>query len=287
MGESRTEALQVGFDGSIRLEFHGATVSSNGGLLPYRDLDDALDLTPMASAALQDWRTGTNICHSLTALLRQSIYSRVAGYEDLNDAERLAVDPIMRQVVGGRATKKQAASTSEMGRFETEVLTQAKNLAALMELSGKWIAQVQQRRPIDRIILDLDSSVSETHGQQEGSAYNGYFECMCYHPMFCFNQFNDLERALLRPGNVASAHDWRLVLEPVVARYRTWMIKRYFRGDAGFANPEVYVFLEAESYRYAIRLPANPVLYRAIQHLMTRPVGRPPAKPIVQYHDFT
>jgi hypothetical protein len=287
MGESRTEALQVGFDGSIRLEFHGATVSSNGGLLPYRDLDDALDLTPMASAALKDWRTGTNICHSLTALLRQSIYSRVAGYEDLNDAERLAVDPIMRQVVGGRATKKQAASTSEMGRFETEVLTQPKNLAALMELSGKWIAQVQQRRPIDRIILDLDSSVSETHGQQEGSAYNGYFECMCYHPMFCFNQFNDLERALLRPGNVASAHDWRLVLEPVVARYRTWMIKRYFRGDAGFANPEVYVFLEAESYRYAIRLPANPVLYREIQHLMTRPVGRPPAKPIVQYHDFT
>jgi hypothetical protein len=116
----------------------------------------------------------------MTALLRQSVYSRVASYDDLNDAERLAVDPVMRQVVGGRATKKQAASTSEMGRFETEVLTQAKNLAALMESSGKWIEHVQQRQSIDRIILDLDSSVSETHGQQEGSAYNGYFECTCY-----------------------------------------------------------------------------------------------------------
>jgi hypothetical protein len=286
MGESRKEALTVGFDGSIRLEFHGATVSSDGGLLAYRDLDNALGLTTMASAGLKDWRTGTNICHSMTALLRQSVYSRVAGYDDLNDAERLAVDPVLRQVVGGRAIKKQAASTSQMGRFETEVLTQSKNLAALMELSGKWIEHLQQRRPIDRIILDLDSSVSETHGQQEGSAYNGYFECTCYHPLFCFNQFGDLERALLRNGNVASAHDWRSVLEPVVARYRTWKIKRYFRGDAGFANPEVYLFLEAEGYLYAIRLPSNDVLQREIQHLMTRPVGRPPEKPIVLFHDF-
>ncbi len=286
MGESRKEALQVGFDGSVRLEFHGATVSSDGGLLAYRDLDNALGLTTMASAGLKDWRTGTNICHSMTALLRQSVYSRVAGYDDLNDAERLAVDPVLRQVVGGRATKKQAASTSEMGRFETEVLTEAKNLAALMEMSGKWIEHVQQRRPIDRIILDLDSSVSETHGQQEGSAYNGYFECTCYHPLFCFNQFGDLERALLRNGNVASAHEWRSVLEPVVARYRAWKIKRYFRGDAGFANPEVYLFLEAEGYLYAIRLPSNDVLQREIQHLMTRPVGRPPAQPLVLFHDF-
>ena len=287
MGESRKEALRVGFDGSVRLEFHGATVSSDGGLLASRDVDDALGLTATAGAALADWRTGTNIRHSLTALLRQSVYSRLAGYDDLNDADRLAVDPVMRQVVGGRATEKEAASTSQMARFETDVLTQPDNLAALMNLSAKWIDQVQQRRPTDRIILDLDSSVSETHGQQEGSAYNGYFECTCYHPLFCFNQDGDLERALLRNGNVASADDWRSVLEPVVARYRHRKIKKLFRGDAGFANPEVYPFLETEGYLYAIRLPANPVLYREIQHLMTRPVGRPPEKPIVKYHDFT
>ena len=289
MGESRKEALRLGFDGSIRLEFHGATVSSNGGLLVYRDVDDALGLTARAGAALTDGRTGTNIRHTLTALLRQSIYSRLAGYDDLNDAKRLAVDPTMRQVVGGRATKKQAAKTSRMARFETDVLTQSANLAALMDLSAKWIGQVQQYRSTDRVILDLDSSVSETHGQQEGSAYNGYFECTCYHPLFCFNQDGDLERALLRNGNVASADDWRSVLEPVVARYRQRprSFQRYFRGDAGFANPQVYEFLEAEGYSYTIRLPANAILYRQIQHLMTRPVGRPPEQPITQYHDFT
>jgi hypothetical protein len=287
MGDARKDALKLGFDGSIRLEFHGATVSSDGGLLAYRDVDDALALTAMAGAMLNDWRTGTNIRHSLTALLRQSIYSRLAGYDDLNDADRLAVDPVMRQVVGGRATRKQAASTSQMAHFETEVLTRPDNLKALMELSGKWIDQAQQRRPIDRIILDLDSSVSETHGAQEGSAYNGYFECTCYHPLFCFNQDGDLERALLRNGNVASADDWRSVLEPVVARYRLRKLKRYFRGDAGFANPQVYEFLEVEGYLYAIRLPANAVLYRQIQDMMTRPVGRPPEQPIVQYREFT
>jgi hypothetical protein len=289
MGEVRKDALKVGFDGSLRLEFHGASVSSDGGLLVYRDVDDALGLTAPAGAALTDRRTGTNIRHTLTALLRQSIYSRLAGYDDLNDAERLAVDPTMRQVVGGRATKQQAAQTSQMGRFETDVLTQPENLAGLMDLSAKWIDQVQQRKPTDRIILDLDSSVSETYGQQEGSAYNGYFECTCYHPLFCFNQYGDLERALLRNGNVASADDWRSVLEPVVARYRhrAGTFQRFFRGDAGFANPGVYEFLEAEGYSYTIRLPANAVLYREVEHLMTRPVGRPPEKPIVYYHDFT
>ena len=286
MGEARKDALQVDFDRSVKLEFHGSTISSDGGLLAYRELDEAFALTAMADEVLTDLRTGSNIQHSLTALLRQSIYIRLAGYDDTNDAERLSIDPVMRQVVGGRATDKEAASTSQMARFETEVLTQADNLAALMELPGKWIDRVQQRRLTDRIILDLDSSVSETHGQQEGSAYNGYFECTCYHPLFCFNQDGDLERALLRYGNVASADDWRSVLEPVVARYRTRKIKKLFRGDAGFANPQVYEFLEAEGYLYTIRLPANPVLQREIQHLMTRPVGRPPEKPIVLYYDF-
>lgn len=123
--------------------------------------------------------------------------------------------------------------------------------------------------------------MSETHGKQEGSAYNGYFECTCYHPLFCFNQDGDLERALLRNGNVASADDWRSVLEPVVARYRTRKSKKLFRGDAGFAHPDVYEFLEAEGYGFVIRLPANAVLHRAIGHLLTRPVGWPPERPIL------
>src|SRR4051795_3717244 len=275
-GEEDTAALRVTFDPRLKLEFHGSKVTSDGGLLACRELDDTLGLSETAGAVLTDTRTGANGRHTLVGQFRQSVFGRLAGYEDVNDADRLAHDPAMRWVVGGVAVTGQAASTSQMGRFETEVMTEAKNLAALADLPGRWVDRVHGRRPVKGIVLDMDSSVSPTHGEQEGTAYNGHFSCTCYHPLFVFNQFGDLERCALRPGNVHSAEGWRDVLEPVVARYRTTMKRRYFRADAAFASPGVYAFLEAEGYAYVIRLPANAVLQRRIAHLLKRPVGRPP-----------
>ncbi|WZO96068.1 IS1380 family transposase [Isosphaeraceae bacterium EP7] len=286
MGDCQTEPLRPQFDRRLRLEFHGAKVTSDAGLLAYRELDDALQLTDSAADELHDTRTGRNTRHGLAALLRQSLFSRLAGYEDLNDAERLRVDPAMRTVVGGRAKDHPAASTSEIGRFETETLTTRENLNRLMDLSGEWINRAHQNRKLTRIVLDMDSSVSETYGQQQGAAYNGHFGCTCYHPLFVFNQFGDLERVMLRRGNQHSAKFWRRVLLPVIARYRELKIPRFFRGDAAFASPKLFRLLEAESYWYAIRLKANAVLERQIAHLMRRPVGRPPKKPRVIYHSF-
>ncbi len=104
------------------------------------------------------------------------------------------------------------------------------------------------------IILDMDSSDSQVHGEQEGAAY--------------------------------SAHDWRKVLEPIVVRYERAWVRRYLRADAAFASPGVYEYLEEHCCLYAIRLPANDILEKEIQHLLRPPVGRPPKKPIVWYHDF-
>jgi len=132
----------------------------------------------------------------------------------------------------------------------------------------------------------MDSSESPVHGEQEGAAYNGHFGSVCYHPLFVFNQFGDCEGAKLRPGNVHSAHGWREVLEPIVARYERSGVRLCFRGDAAFASPEAYEYLEEHRALYAMRLPSNDVLEREIQHLMKRPVGRPSKKPVIRYHDF-
>jgi hypothetical protein len=274
-GEADRGALRLDFDRRLLLQFRGSVITSDGGLLAYRELDDALDLTDTGADTLADARTGKNGRHRLAGLLRQSVFGRLAGYEDVNDADRLYRDPAMRWVVGDRAITGSAASASQMGRFETRWLTRPENLAALADLSGRWIDKVHQRKPPKVIVLDMDSSESPTYGEQEGSAYNGHFGCTCYHPLFVFNQLGDLERCALRPGNVHSADGWRAVLEPVVARYRS--VKRlYFRGDAAFANPEMYEFLEAEGIGYTIRLPANSILQDRIGYLLKRPVGRPP-----------
>jgi len=201
-GESDDGVLRVDFDRRLKLEFHGSRITSDAGLLAYRELDDALGLTDLAGAALSECRRGKNTRHMLTGLLRQSVFARLAGYEDVNDADRLAHDPAMRAVVNRQGLDRTAASTSRMGRFETAWLSSDANLTALAGLSGVWINRVHARRPQTTIVLDMDSSVSETHGAQEGSAYNGHFACMCYHPLFVFNQFGDLERCSLRPGNV-------------------------------------------------------------------------------------
>src|SRR6516162_8152545 len=282
-GEADGGALRVDFDRRVKLEFHGSRITTDAGLLVYRELDDALALTDLAGTVLSECRRGKNIRHLLTGLLRQSVFGRLAGYEDVNDADRLAHDPAMRAVVDRGGLDRCAASTSQMGRFETGWLTSEANLAALTDLSGAWIDRVLACKPQTTIVLDMDSSVSETHGAQEGSAYNGHFACMCYHPLFVFNQFGDLERCALRPGNVHSADGWRDLLEPVIARYRRTTKRRYFRGDAAFADPQVYELLEAEGYKYTIRLPANSVLQQSIGWLLARPLGRPPHE-VRRYH---
>jgi len=114
-GETKDGALRLDFDRRLRLQFRGSVVTSDAGLLAYRELDDVLGLTDMASEVLADARTGKNGRHALAGLFRQSVFGRLAGYEDVNDAERLRHDPAMRWVVGGRAAL--SVSVARRSRF--------------------------------------------------------------------------------------------------------------------------------------------------------------------------
>jgi Transposase DDE domain group 1 len=286
-GESKDGVLKLDFERRLMVQFCGSVVTSDAGLLAYRELDDALGLTAMASETLADARAGKNGRHALAGLFRQSVFGRLAGYEDVNDAERLRHDPAMRWIVGGKAAHGFAASPTQMGRFETQWLAAPANLSALSDLSGQWIDIVHGRRPPRGIVLDMDSSVSPTHGEQEMSVWNGHYQCTCYHPLFVFNQFGDLERCILRPGNVHSADGWESVLKPVIVRYQGKVLRIYFRADAAFAMPGLYECLEAERVKYAIRIPTNQVLQNRIGYLLKRPVGRPPNEVRRFYANFS
>ncbi len=128
MGESKRRPLRLDFDRCFKLEFRGATITSDAGLLTFRELDAALGLRRMAGQKLADGRLGKNIQHQIVALFRQAVFGRLAGYEDVNDAERPRLDPAMRALVGHRDALRFAASTNEMARFETELIARDKNL---------------------------------------------------------------------------------------------------------------------------------------------------------------
>ncbi len=164
-GEPGKPHLRVDFDLRVKLEFHGSKITSDAPLLTYREFEEVLGLTDLGGAALSDLPRGKNTRHLLTGLLRQSVLGRLAGYEDVNHAERLSRDPAMPAIVDRKGLHRRAASTSQMGRFETEWLATSENLAALTILSGFWIDRVHDPRPPRMIILDMDSSVGPTHGE--------------------------------------------------------------------------------------------------------------------------
>ena len=142
MGEAGSEALRLDFDRRLMLQFRGSVITSDGGLLVYRELDDTLGLTDTGADSLADARAGKNGRHLLVGLLRPSVFGRLAGYEDVSDAEQLCGDPAMRWVVDGRAIQGAAASTSQMGRFEAEWLTRPDNFIALADLPERWMIKI-------------------------------------------------------------------------------------------------------------------------------------------------
>jgi hypothetical protein len=173
VGEKQNQPFQLSFHASLKVDFQGSRVTSDGGLILVRELDERLGLEKLIEEHLRDSRQGLNKQFTLTDLLRQSVYSRLAGYEDLNDAERLAADPTFRLISPQRIWDRGAALTSTLHWFETELLTREENLIGLMALNRETLGQAESRDGSDRVVLDVDSSESPVHGEQEGSAYNG------------------------------------------------------------------------------------------------------------------
>ena len=286
MGEKETRPFQLSFNGLLKVDFQGSHVTSDGGLLLVRELDERLGLGNLIHEHLTDSRQGTNKQFTFADLLRQSVYSRLAGYEDLNDAVRVSADPTFCLIGSKKNWDRGAALTSRLHGFETEMLASEQNLIGLMAVNRELVAQAEKQDDSERVVLDMDSTESPVHGQQEGSAYNGHFESICYHPLLLFNQHGDCLAAKLRAGNVSSAEDWDDLLLPEIERQQAEGKHVTFRADAAFAKPEIYEAAEERGVQYAIRIPANKNLELEIEDILFRPPGRPSRKPLVRYKSF-
>ena len=232
-------------------------MTSDGGLILVRELDERLGFGALIDQHLTDSRRGKNTQFPFADLVRQSVYSRLAGYEDLNDAEKLSQDPAFRLIGSEKVWDRGAALTSRLQTFETEMLAEEENFAGLGRLNRALVGRAEAMDSDYRTILDMDSTEIPVYGEQEHSAYNGHFESTCYHPLLLFNREGDCLGAKLRPGNVHSAEGWEELLLPEIERQQRWGKEVVFRADAAFAKPEIYEALEEQGVKHAVRIPAN------------------------------
>src|SRR6266446_5536462 len=165
VGETQNRPFQLSFNSSLKVDFQGARVTSDGGLILVRELDERLGLSELMERHLTDSRRGKNTQLPLADLLRQSIYSRLAGYADVNDAERLSQDPTFRLIGSRKIRERGAALTSRLQSFETEVLTQDENLAGLAALNRELITRAEAIDSPRRAVLDMDSTEVPVYGR--------------------------------------------------------------------------------------------------------------------------
>jgi hypothetical protein len=260
--------LDLGFGKEIEAKFDGDGICTDGGLLLLRKADEKLELTELAAFCIRDGRRADLVKHKLRALLRQRIYAIAAGYEDCNDAGKLAVDVMHRMAVGYLPSdRKYLASQPTLSRWENCVDEVA--LKALQQLLvHTYIRRIKKRPKLIR--LAMDTTCDEVHGYQQLSFYNGFYQTDCYVPLFIFDDEGCPLAALLRPGNAGTAEGGLRMLREVVQNLRlAWPgVVIELTADAGFCTPELYEYCENNKITYYIGIKSNAALAHYTKQLV-------------------
>jgi hypothetical protein len=231
--------------------FDGGDISSDGGLMLLAAVDQALGLTAQMAVRVDDSRQAGKVQHSVLDLFRQRVYQIAAGYEDCNDADRLRYDPILKVAAGRRPeTDADLASQPTLSRFENSV--GRRELYRLAHVFLDLFVARHRAAPPRRIILDLDVTDDETHGQQQFSFFHGHYDEHCYLPLVVTAELDDgtqeLLTFLLRPGNLPPGRTAVGVLKRLKQRLSQALprTKVVLRGDSGFGLPQVYDWCEGQ-----------------------------------------
>jgi hypothetical protein len=249
----------------LEANFDGGRLTSDGGLAWLGEAEATLGLCAAVAAVLPEWRRGP-VRHALETLVRQRVFQIACGYEDQLDANALRTDPLLKLVCGRLPESgPDLASQPTFSRLENAVrATTCYRLA--LALARVYLHARQQREPTGtprRILLDFDGTDDPTHGDQEGTAYHGYFGQHMYHPLLVFDGDTDqLVTAVLRPGNAHGSRGAVAVLKRLVRLLRAWWpgVQIELRADSGFAVPALYEYCEHEGIGYTIGLIPNPRL---------------------------
>ncbi len=253
----------------LDVDFLGGRLTSDGGLPWLADADAALGLTAAFAAVIPEWRTRRGR-HALPTLLAQRLYQIACGYEDQNDATTLRTDPLLKHVCGRLPlTGADLASQPTLSRLENAI--SARTCFRLALALGQVYLQERERSGVPtHLVLDLDGTDDPTHGDQELTAYHGYYGQHMYHPLLVFDgTTGQLITAVLRPGTVHASHGVLPILRRIVAAVRArWPgVTLELRADSGFAIPALYDYCEAERIGYTIGLATNARLERAVAAL--------------------
>jgi hypothetical protein len=258
------------FDRPLTAVFDVPNASSNGGAVLLKAAERRLGLMPRLAAALVDARQPGKVRHELVDLLGQRIFGLALGYEDANDAARLADDPMHKLLLGRDPVKGAAlASQPTLSRFENDI-TRGELLAMGEALFETVLARhAKRRRQVRHITVDLDVTDDPTHGAQQMSFFNGFYDTWCYLPMLAFLTFDRepdqyLCAAALRPGNASTQHGALTMLTRILDRLQERFPRARIRVrlDGGFAAPELFEFLDAVGVEYVVAMAKNPVLER-------------------------
>ena len=241
----------VNFNKNLKVSFNGGDLSSDAGLLIPRSFDETLGLSRLIEGCFPQT---AKRCHSTADVIRQLMYTTIAGYHADDASDHLRLDPAFTQILGKKALASQPTISRCLNHFDIRMLETLDHL--LLDFVEKAYVMNQP----EYVVLDVDSTHIDTHGHQENSAYNYHYGTTGYHPLMVFDGLTgDLLKAELRKGSVYTSNNVVAFLEPVLQWYRTKFpdIQLILRGDSGFATPELYELLDDFDVYYVIRLKLN------------------------------
>ena len=249
----------MSFNRLIEINFDGGELTSDGGMLLYREFDEKLGFSACIKQHLITDQDVYSRCHSSSSLAIQKIYQCIAGYFTDNCANQLAHEPLFNTVLG----KNRLASQSTLSRFNNSL--NEESLITLEKVCNILQERIYNYEKPEQMVLDIDSTHFDTYGNQEKSDYNAHYQTTGFHPLVMFDGLTgDLIKAELRSGNVYTSNNVVSFMQPVLERYNKEHPEMliYVRADSGFAVPELYDLVEANNYKYAIRLKLNKTLVK-------------------------